>query len=91
MKLPAPDSTNLRLFFYYGELREVRDSLRREIVPRELFADVRVELICDRVRVERPLFRNIAGIVSPRRNRCRSCRAREYVGSPFSLGAVDSV
>ncbi len=51
----------------------VRDGLRREIVPWELFADVPIELVCDRVRVERPLFRNPAGTVSPRRNRCRSC------------------
>jgi hypothetical protein len=50
----------------------VRDSLRREIEPREPFADVAVELVCDRVRVERLLFGNSAGTVSPRRNRCRA-------------------
>jgi hypothetical protein len=50
--------------------------LRSDLILRELFADVPVDLVCDRVRVERQLFRNPAGTVSPRRNRCRNCRAR---------------
>src|SRR4030095_1962440 len=36
-----------------------------------------------RVRVERPLFRHPGGTVSPRRNRCRSCRARRSFRRSF--------
>jgi hypothetical protein len=37
----------------------------------------------DRVRLERPLFRTPVGTVSPRRNRCRSFRARRSFRRSF--------